>query len=51
LDLTRATGCFVVFGFVVVVVGGGGVGGGVVGCYQSVSASIPATSVKFRAPS
>jgi hypothetical protein len=49
LDLSGAAGCFVVVG--VVVVGGGGVVGGVVGCCQPVSASIPASSGQFRAQS
>jgi hypothetical protein len=51
LDLSGAAGCFVVVG--VVVVGGGGGGGvvGGIGCYQSVSPSIPASSGQFRAQS
>ena len=49
VDQSGAAGCFVVVG--VAVVGGGGVVGGVVGCYQSVSTSIPASSGQFRARS
>ena len=48
LDLSGAAGCFVVVGVVVVGGGGGGVVGGVVGCYQSVSTSIPGSSGQFR---
>ena len=51
LDLSGAAGCFVVVGVVVVGGGGGGVVGGVVGCYQSVSTSIPASSGQVRAQS
>ena len=39
LDLSGASGCFVVVGFVVGGGGGGGVVGGVVGCYSSLSTS------------
>ena len=50
LDLSGAAGCFVVVGVVVVGGGGGGVVGGI-GCYQSVSPTIPASSGQFRAQS
>ena len=46
-DLSGAAGCFVVVG-VVGGCGGGGVVGCVVGCYQLVSTSIPASSGKVR---
>ena len=51
LDVSGAAGCFVVVGVVVVGVGAGDVVGGVIGCYQLVSTSIPATSGQFRAQS
>ena len=47
LDLSGTARCFVVGGGG----GGGGAVGGVVGCYPSVSTSIPATSGPFRAQS
>ena len=50
-DLSGATGCFVVVGFVVGGGGGGGVVGDVVGCYPSVSSSIPTTSGPFQGQS